>query len=70
MATAYGFEPSHFNCGHPRTRENSYQRASGYSVCACCERIRNICRRAERDQRRINAGTFYTIGEKIARGIA
>jgi hypothetical protein len=60
-----------FRCGHPQEAGNIYVRpGDGHQMCALCLRVRNICRRQERDQRRINAGTLYTIGERIARGIA
>lgn len=57
-----------FRCGHPREPGNIYL-ASGHERCALCQRIDAICRQQKRDQKRINEGTFYKLGERIVRGI-
>jgi hypothetical protein len=59
-----------FRCGHPRSLENSHRSGGGYVQCAFCKRMKGMVRRVKRDQRRINAGTFFTLGERIARGLA
>ena len=58
-----------FRCGHPR-EGNTYATPGGIEKCALCQRIHSIAHRAKRDQERLNAGTFYTLGERIVRGIA
>jgi hypothetical protein len=67
--------PDTFGCGHPRagnTIASGALRKDGTRVpmCAFCSRVRNIVRQVKRDQERINAGTFYTLGQRIARDIA
>lgn len=57
-----------FRCGHPREPGNIYL-AAGHERCALCQRIDAICRQHKRDQKRINEGTFYKLGERIVRGI-
>lgn len=52
-----------FNCGHPRTPENSIpsgvvRKATGerYSTCRLCNRVRRIVANVSRDMDRINKG--------------
>lgn len=58
-----------FRCGHPKAGNTYVRPHDRHPMCALCLRIRTICRRQERSQRRINEGRFYTRGERIARGI-
>lgn len=56
---------SGFTCKHPRGHGDAHT-----AHCKTCGRIKAIVQKAERDQARLNAGRFYTRGERIARGLA
>lgn len=59
-----------FGCGHPRAGNTLVtnrlnKNGSPVTRCVFCDRVRRVCRSAERTQRRINEDRL-TRGERIA----
>lgn len=55
-----------FSCSHHREPFES----PSAPFCRVCANVRTILQKHRREEKRINEGRLYTLGQRIARGLA